>query len=345
MNSHNKRGKGNTYEELVKLATQSRNLFFESSTFFTALELELFSKIGSEGSSINILREKTGLNPTGLELLLNSLVAMKLLRKEGCQFFVNAPYIDCLSHEKHEMRKVFLSYKKQLVNWLNMKNRLKMEAEPAQSAVWPRTASLVSHYLEPIRHFNQPHIDTMISRLAPLITSVKNIMDLGGGHGYCTEKILEMNNQAEVTILDKEGAIRYGEEQFQDNPHRQRVKFVVGDALALPYKKSFDLIITSDLLHYFTNRQKGECTRLALGALVPGGTLAILKFRLEDDGIFPLFSAFFSLKLHLSSQNGCYLETDVELISMLRENSEIPIEVKSIRINDVKTLLVARRKA
>lgn len=57
--------------------------FFASKTVLSAVELELFTRLGGEAKSGALMGESLGVLPLGIEDFLDALVALKFLLAEG----------------------------------------------------------------------------------------------------------------------------------------------------------------------------------------------------------------------------------------------------------------------
>jgi 2-polyprenyl-3-methyl-5-hydroxy-6-metoxy-1,4-benzoquinol methylase len=316
------------------------NAYRASALLFAALELDLFSAIPDQGVTSALLAERLEVGELSLRLLLNSLVGLGVLTKEASTFHVHAPFAALLRQGPTYYGNHLLFHKEQSQNWLGMADDLRGRATGPTFYETVIGTGRIQYYLDSVERFNRPYADQLLAHLHPALTRVRTALDIGGGHGYYAQRLLELNDRATVTILDLRPSIEYCRARQRSNPNYPRLILTAGNALTQEYEDAFDLVMMNDLLHYFAMSDKLEITRRATRALHPGGTIAISKFRLDDSAVEPPFSAVLSLRVHLNTQKG-FLETDAEAIGLLREVGAHEIRIAAL--GELKTLITAMR--
>jgi ubiquinone/menaquinone biosynthesis C-methylase UbiE len=324
------------------------NQFFELATvyrlsalFFAALELDVFSHIPAEGAGAGAIAHELGVEPERLRQLLSPLVGMGVLtlRQDGC-FLLPPAYAALLARGPAYRGDQFLRHKEAAADWLRLAGIVRgTESGPAYYEGMLQTAS-VQPYLESIRRTNQPHADAMMRELRDVIPRLQRVLDVGGGHGYYGERLLELNPALTVTVLDVEQSIAYCRTRQQENPNGDRFRYVVGDARTHELAGEFDLVMINDLLHYFPMPEKSEIVRRAVRALVPGGMLSVMKVRLDEAGVRPPSSALFSLMVFVHSRSG-RLETDTEAAALLRDAGLR--DLRTLPIHEERSLVLGVR--
>ncbi|HLZ70842.1 MAG TPA: class I SAM-dependent methyltransferase [Dehalococcoidia bacterium] len=324
------------------------NQFFELATvyrlsalLFAALELDVFSLIPAAGAPASAIARALGVEEERLRLLLNPLAGMGILtlRQDG-GFALPPAFAALLAHGPEYRGDQFLRHKEAAGHWLRLAEIVRGDgSSPAYYGELLQSAS-VQPYLESIRRTNRPHAEAMLRRLADLIPRLRRVLDLGGGHGYYGERLLELNPALRVTVLDVEQSIAYCRERQQDNPNRERFDFLVGDARTHDLENAFDLVLINDLLHYFPMPEKAEIVRRGVRALAPGGTLALMKVRLDAAGVRPPSSALFSLMVFVNTQCA-WLESDAEAEELLRQAGLR--ELRTLQLHEERTLLLGVR--
>jgi len=321
---------------LTGMATAYRT----STLLFAAIELDLFSAIPAEGATLEFLAQRLEAQELPLRLLLNTLVGMGLLVKEGARFHLPSSYGFLLQSGPEYLGNHLLLHKEQNEHWLRMADEIRGRAAgptPYESLV---TSSRIQYYLDAVERFNRPYADQLISYLGSMLPRVRRVLDIGGGHGYYAQRLLELSDTATVMILDLDRSIEHGKARQSGNPHYGRLEFAKGNALTQDYDNAFDLVMINDLLHYFPMNEKLEVTRRATNALRPGGTIAISKFRLDDGGVDPPLATLLSLRVYLNTRKG-YLETDREAVDLLTRTGARDIQI--VPLGELKTLIMGVR--
>jgi SAM-dependent methyltransferase len=324
--------------QLFELATVYRL----SALFFAALELDVFSHIPADGASAAAIASALGADESRLRVLLNPLVGMGLvtLRQDG-SFALPPAYAALLTRGPEYRGDQLLRHKEAADHWLRLSAIVRGAAPgPAYYPGMLLKEESLRPYLESVRRTNQPHAEAMLGHLQGVIPGLRRVLDVGGGHGYHAERLLELNPTVTVTVLDVAPSIAYCRARQERSPHRDRWTFVVGDARTHGFAGEFDLVMVNDLLHYFPMPEKAEIVRRGARALAPAGILAVLKVRLDAAGVRPPSSALFSLMMLVNTHSG-RLETDAEAEGLLRAAGLR--DVRAVRLHEERTLVLGAR--
>ncbi|HTE83889.1 MAG TPA: class I SAM-dependent methyltransferase [Dehalococcoidia bacterium] len=323
--------------QLFQLATAYRL----SAIFFAALELDLFAHMHPGSATAAALATAVGADETRLRQLLNTLVGMGLVTRDDDGQYLPLPALKpllCPGLYYHGDQ--FLRHKESANDWLRLADIVRRrEVGPAYYGRLLESAS-VKPYLESVRETNWPHADAMMAHLRDIIPRLRNVLDIGGGHGYYSERLLQLNPALTITVVDVAGSIAYLRQRLHDHPQRDRFRLQVGDARTLDLAETFDLVLLNNLLQYFSDEEKPEVVRRAARALSQAGTLAALKFRLDETGSRPPSSSLFSLMIMVNTYKGRQ-ETDAEFVSYMQAAGLR--DVQALPLNEERTLVLGVR--
>jgi 2-polyprenyl-3-methyl-5-hydroxy-6-metoxy-1,4-benzoquinol methylase len=324
------------------------NRFFELATvyrmsalFFAALELDVFSHIPAEGASTATIAKALDVDEGRLGVLLNPLVGMGILmlRQDG-RYALPPAYGPLLKQGPDYRGDQFLRHKEAADDWLRLSTIVRGEDTGSAYYGDMLQGESVRPYLESIRRTNQPHADAMMDRIKDVIPRLRRALDIGGGHGYYAERLLDLNPALTVTVLDVEQSIAYCRDRQQSNPNRDRLELLVGDARTQEIECEYDLVMMNDLLHYFPMPEKANVIRRGARALRPDGILSVAKLRLDATGTRPASSALLSLMVLVNTHTG-RLETDAEAEHMMRDAGLS--DVHTLHLNDERSLVLGTR--
>ena len=118
--------------------------------------------------------------------------------------------------------------------------------------------------------------NTLINWLAP--KENQNLLDVAGGTGDIATRFLNQTKSGNATILDMtESMLQEGTKRITNSSLSSRMRWVVGDAMALPFKKNtFDIYTISFGIRNITKIDKALSE--AFRVLKPGGRIMILEF-------------------------------------------------------------------
>lgn len=323
------------WRDLVSVATSFR----PAAILFAAVELDLFSKTPAAGCDTTEAAQLLGVPEAGARVLLNALAAIGLLVKTGGRFTAPDDVRALLGDGPHAITPEILAYRRENEIWLDLAAMLRDPAARPDDAEIMQGERLPG-YLTAVELSNLPAIERLVERLAPELPERARALDLGGGGGAFSTRLLARAPSAQVTLFDRPDVIARNRDLLAGPVAGGRLSLVAGDALAFDLPADFDLVLMSDLLHYFAPADKRRVLRNAAAALAPGGLLAVAKFTLGETGVEPPAAALFSLRLHVQEPDA-FLETDEELAAML---AEIGLEaVAREPLGPAKTLASARK--
>jgi len=304
--------------QLVSAATSFR----AGAILFAAADLRLFDHVAPEGSDAQAVADALEMPFAGVRVLLNALAAIGLLALEEERYFLHPDLRALLASGPDCILEALLQYRDENEAWLGLAARLRDDAESGAGAP-PDGAEIVAEpqlpaYLSSVSLANQPSARLLVAALAESADPVERALDLGGGDGDYARLLLEIFPQARVTLLDRPQVIDRARSVLADRVAEGRLQLLAGDALDFALPDPQDVVLVSDLLHYFSRAGKRAILSNAARALRPGGRLAIGKFTLDAGGSQPVSAALLSLKLALK-RRGAYLESDEEAADLLRE--------------------------
>jgi len=133
--------------------------------------------------------------------------------------------------------------------------------------------------------------EAMMDWLAP--RSGQKLLDVAGGTGDISFKFLKRAGQGHATVLDlTEPMLVEGRKRAEADKMADSLDWVVGDAMALPFKSnSFDVYTISFGIRNVTRPQ--DALAEAYRVLKPGGRLMVLEFsQLPNDGMQKLYDMY-----------------------------------------------------
>ncbi|MCR9220086.1 MAG: class I SAM-dependent methyltransferase [Alphaproteobacteria bacterium] len=323
------------WRDLVSVATSFR----PAAILFAAVELDLFSKTPAAGCDAAEAARLIGVPETGARVLMNALAAIGLLVKTGERFTAPDDVRALLGDGPHAITHEVLAYRRENEIWLDLAAMLRDPAARPEDAEIMQGERLPG-YLTAVALSNLPAIERLAERFGPRLPDGARALDLGGGGGAFSTRLLARAPSVQVTLFDRPDVIERNRDLLAGPVADGRLSLVAGDALAFDLPPDFDLVLMSDLLHYFAPADKRRVLRNAAAALAPGGLLAVAKFTLGETGIEPPAAALFSLRLHVQEPDA-FLETDEELATMLAEIGLEAVERESL--GPAKTLATARK--
>ncbi len=325
-------------EALAEMARCYQKSLLLEQTF----KLGFFENLAAGFRSVAQLAEQTGARPERLVLLLDALVSVGLLEKNGGTYTntVLAQTFLC-SHSKF--------YQGDLLG---------LQLAPERRRQWERIGDWLKG--ETIRQpgstgevFNPSFVRAMAQATLshkgfeatlelvakhPGFEKAKKLLDLGGGHGLYAIALKRLRPELEATIFD----LPHTEEVMQEyaRQYGATVAFYAGDFYVDELPKDQDLILAFDVFYGPPAKTKEVLGRV-YRSLRPGGYLFTKHWFLNDTRTQPERAAFFALMLALGNP-AAHVCTCREMAEMLAEVG-LAVE-KLIPIGDAASTMIIARK-
>jgi 3-hydroxy-5-methyl-1-naphthoate 3-O-methyltransferase len=288
-----------TAGDLLELA----HSFEPSRAFLTALELGVFTALGGRRRSADEVAKAIGTEPSATARILDAMVALGLLRKEGVRYH-NAPlaakhliqgrngYLEGLIHSANGWGA-----------WSMLTYALKRgravgssfvddDEQRAATEAYMAAMAAQAHRFAPwvARHLDLRRVGTML--------------DVGGGPGIFSIAFATANPKLRATVLDRSEIEPICRRNVRRAKLERRIKFIVGDYLADSLGSGYDLLYFSQVVHGNSREQNQMIMDKASAALAPGGRVAVLDYLMDEARTSPVSGTLFSLSMLVTSDAG-----------------------------------------
>ncbi|MDT8421311.1 MAG: methyltransferase [Desulfuromonadales bacterium] len=301
-----------TPAELLKTSSG----FWLSSAIHAGVKLDLFSSLGGESLRATDLATRLQLNERGLAMLLDALVALELLQKEGADYR-NSPFAEeFLCRESPKYLGHIIRHHHHLVDSWRQLDESVRQGGPVRKRL--------SHEGEEIeRESFLLGMFNLAMQIAPQIVDRidlagrQHLLDLGGGPGTYAIHFCRKNPELRATIFDLPTTESLAKDTIARFALQQRINFTPGDFQLDAIGEGYDVAWLSHVLHGEDEQGCAAMLAKTFAALERSGRLLIHEFVLDDSRDRPLFPALFSLNMLVGTPGGkAYSEGEIgDLIS------------------------------
>jgi predicted O-methyltransferase YrrM len=243
----------------------------------------------------------------GLGTLLNALVAMDLLSKDGDNYS-NAPLAETFLDKNNPdyVGHIIMHHHHLVDGWAQLAEVVKT-GQPAQTR---------SHGEEQERESFQMGMFNLASAFAPTVAESinlsgrKHLLDLGGGPGTYAVHFCMANPTLIATVFDLPTTKPFTEKIVKRFGVEDRVAFTAGDFLVDPIPGRYDVVWLSHIIHSNSPDECRNLIRKVAQAMESGGLVMIHDFFLNETMDGPLFPALFSLNMLLNNNGRSYSEAE-----------------------------------
>ena len=276
--------------------------FRHSAILLTACDLGIFAELGHERLEAQELARRLGLDARALEIVLLALAADEILTLEAGRFAIAPGYAPLLLPNSPQTMINILNHNFHIMlHWVRLAETLRTgQPIPRQESANPERA---------MRAFICGMAD--ISRASSLdvaekfdLSPYRRMLDLGGGPATHSITFARKNPDLTSVVFDLEGPLTIAREEIEKAGLADRITTQAGDLYTDDYGEGFDLVYVSNIIHMMGPEETALLARKSRQALVPGGTLVIKEFFLDNDRIHPPEAALFSVNMLVNTEAG-----------------------------------------
>ncbi len=300
--------------------------FRQSRALFSGFDLKIFTILGDEKKTVEQLAQETGTDERALTRLLNALVSIELLEKQ-MQTYSNTPATrKYLSEDSEEYAGHILSVADQWDLWSNLTETIKngspfkYENFADKDEIWMGNWAASMHYKA------TTEADDILDTLN--LKDVESVLDLGGGTGYYSYRLLQKYPHLKCTVYDHPRLRPYAEEFLKSVGYLDKVRLISGGFFEKEFghEKEYDLVLISHTLSEFSIWDNVEFLTKVYHFLKLDGKVVINERILDDSRTSPAKDALRSLDLLVKTKKGeLFTETDIWV--MLREAMFVGIKL------------------
>lgn len=284
--------------------------YWETKILLTAVKLDVFSVIDIRPKSAHEIAERIGADASTLGILLNALVAMKLLTKDGEVFGNSSTALTHLvRHSTQYVGHLLLLHDAEWNNWGRLEETIRTGRRMVDRHVFETDPELGSNVLTVLNRIGQQSGPDLARRLN--LTGQERILDLGGGAGTNAIAFCQVYPELIATVFDLPATLRLTEKAVKESGFESRIRLLPGDFNSDPLGGPYDLVLMSDILHYQNFQMNQRLVEKVFASLGSGGRLVIKDRFLEESGTGPAWTTAFAVHILVNTQHGsCYRASD-----------------------------------
>jgi len=267
-----------------------------------ALELNLFTAIGTDAWTIPDLARDVKVSERGLAILCRNLAMAGLLKKNGETYRNSRLGATALNAHHPAYRGDYLRLiTSHWADWgrllESVKSGLPLDHDEPEEPDYRRRFTWAMHHrtLE-----TAPKIAAQID-----LRGARTLLDLGGGPGTYAMAFLAKNPALLATVCDRPVALGVAKEIAATHKAGARLSYLPLDVMTEDIPGTYDVIWYSNVLHIYSPKDNQALFRRALASLYPGGRLLIQDAFLHDrKGLFPEEASLFAVSMLLFTERG-----------------------------------------
>jgi 2-polyprenyl-3-methyl-5-hydroxy-6-metoxy-1,4-benzoquinol methylase len=310
-----------------------------SRTLMAGERLGLFAALADGSATVEELAARLKLSPEGTRALLEALEACEAVERKKGRYRMADSARRWLDPRSPQYVGGFLDFNYTQWEWWS---HLEDAIRTGQSVDIhhfapedPRWRSYI-HAMHQMARLSAPEV----SRAIPLPRGARQVLDLGGAHGWYAAELCRRHRGLKATVLDLEGSVRVGREIIARAGLSHVVTHREGDLLTSELGGPYDAVLLFQVVHHLSPAQNVALLRRVRTALAPKATLAVLEYLREDAEQPPSSAPLIGLHYFLTSKAAAYAPAEVE---GFLDDAGFRIEsARPVRHLPLQTLLIAR---
>lgn len=276
--------------------------FQASRVVLSAVELGIFSALGDDSLTAAEVASKIGADPRATDRLMDALVVLGLLTKEGERFANSPDAAEILVEGKPNYAGGAIGH---IINLWDSWSTL-THAVRAGTAVYERRAEdrpeQARSFMAAMHLFASENAPKVLDEID--LTGVRRVLDVGGGSGAYSIAFCRAKPDLTSTVFDLPDIAPITREYASGTGFGDNISTVTGDFNVDDLPTGFDLVYMSQILHSNSREENARLIKQAYNAANSGGQVVVQEFVVNEDRVSPPQPVLFALNMLVGTQAG-----------------------------------------
>lgn len=286
--------------------------YAEARILQAAVTLGLFYRLDAAGRTATAIAEDAATDARATELLLNALVAMRLVRKDGERFKETEVSRTYLVDAAPTSYAGFVRFDAALWPlWGNLAETVRTGTPARDPDMFQSSPGDTARFIDAMASLVGARGDARILAESLDLAGVRRVLDVGGGPGTYAIELCRRHPELRATIFDLPGTLAVARRHVEASGVADRIELVAGDYLRDPLPTSHELVFLSNVIHGEDEETNRALMRKIHAALAPGGRVMIKDHVTDESGTSPAPAAIFSIAMLLFTRGRDYAFAEI----------------------------------
>ncbi|HUT47215.1 MAG TPA: methyltransferase [Sedimentisphaerales bacterium] len=291
--------KRRTAQEILDLA----RLYQPACVLTAAAVLDVFSPLHAKPMTANALAGEICSDPRATAILLDALVALEFLSKQGEEYSVPEDVAGLLTEQSAENVLPMIRHMANAIRrWAELPKIVQTGKCPEITPSIRGADADMEAFIGGMNNISRPVAAGVIDKIQPF--RFRHILDIGGGPGTWTIAFLHAADEAKATLFDLPAVIPIAKRQFAEAGLTDRVNLVGGDYNADALPKGADLAWLGAICHQNSRRQNLDLFTRTHAALSDEGVIIIRDVIMDCSRTSPPAGALFAINMLVATEAG-----------------------------------------
>jgi SAM-dependent methyltransferase len=273
-----------------------------------AVRHRVFDVLDKGPRTIEQLRAETGASVRGLRAVLNALVGLELLSRDGEGRYALTPEsATYLVRGKPDYRGGMVQHTSTqlLPKWMQLSEIVRTGKPAARVNREEEGEAFFQHFVEDLFPFNHAAAQALAAAVGvDEATKPVRVLDLAAGSGVWGIVLAQKSPHVRVTAVDWPGVLTVTRRVAERQGVAERFQFVAGDLHEADFSSGHDIAVFGHILHSEGAARSRRLLQKTFAALAPGGTAVIAEFLAQDDRMGPPQALIFGVNMLVNTDEG-----------------------------------------
>ena len=289
-----------TYSETFSSLDALARGYMASRIFLTALELSVFEQLGTRQLTAAQIAQELKADAKAMEVLLNALAGMRLLKKQDNMFTNCKESEDLLIPSSPNYRGGAFHHIANLwASWSHLTETVK--SGQTLNRRWTNKMKL------DLSLIMQEQAKVRADKLARVIdcSNAARMLDIGGGPGAYAVAFARCCPNLKIDCFDRDNqALKLAGEEIARHGLADRVSLKKGDFFTDEIGSDYDLVLLSSIVCLFGEDENILLFSKVKKALKDGGRAVVWDVLLDEQKTQPSFAAIFAVNMLVNTRHG-----------------------------------------
>jgi 2-polyprenyl-3-methyl-5-hydroxy-6-metoxy-1,4-benzoquinol methylase len=309
-----------------------------------AIRHQVFDFVDGTAHTAEEVAGYAGGSVRGWRAVLNALVGLEFLRKEGERYITSPESSAFLVTTKPSFSGGLLRHTTThlIPAWLHLDEIVKTGKPSKTINQSSQGETFFAEFVSDIFNMSYPSARLLAEHLSlGKCQSPIKVLDVAAGSGVWGIALAQSSTNVHVTAVDWPGVLPLTRQHAEKFGVSSRFDYLSGDILEVEYPTGFDVATLGHILHSDGEKRSRELLKKMYGALKPGGTIAIAEFTPNTERTGPPHTLIFAVNMLVNTEHGNTYPF-VEVAGWLKDAGFI--EAREIPCSGPAPLILATRK-
>ena len=291
--------------------------YWETKILLTAVKLDLFSALDGRSDSPPDLAKRLSLDERALSLVLNALVAMRVLTKHEGRFAnTSVARKHLVKVSPDYVGHLLVLHDSEWMNWGKLEETVRTGASPVRRHVFETNPEMGANVLAVLDRIGRGS-GVILAKVLQL-GGVERMLDVGGGAGTNAIAFCREYPGLSATVFDLPSTLQVTERSIKEAGLEDRIAVMPGNFNTDSLGGLYDLVLLSDVLHYQDAQANAALVHKAFAHLTDAGRLVIKDRFLDPDRTSPAWTTAFAVHILVNTEEGQCFTTQEAMEWMTR---------------------------